>query len=119
MSDHYVDMMNPKDKKVMSLDLEFIDDATDELIADLSAAKEDNRQNIVDNGNPYTKIIKERVTGTEISVDIYDVLVAFNVTNPATAHAVKKILCAGTRGTKSKEQDILEAIRSLQIAMIL
>lgn len=46
-------------------------------------------------------------------VDVYDVLHAFGVTNPATAHAIKKMLKPGQRGHKSAEQDIDEAIQSL------
>jgi hypothetical protein len=42
-------------------------------------------------------------------VDVYAVLEAFGVTCPAVAHAVKKLLCPGTRGAKDKKQDIKEA----------
>ena len=35
-------------------------------------------------------------------VDVYDVLMAFNVTNPATQHAIKKLLMPGNRGHKDK-----------------
>lgn len=47
------------------------------------------------------------------SIDVYRVLDLFNVTDPCLQHAVKKILCAGGRGEKSLEQDIHEAIDSL------
>jgi hypothetical protein len=50
--------------------------------------------------------------------DVYDVLVAYDVTNPAIAHAVKKLLCAGKRnGGKSVRQDYQEAIDSIQRAI--
>jgi len=49
-------------------------------------------------------------------IDVYDVLHTFNVDNPAIAHAVKKMLCAGTRGYKDYQQDIQEAIDSLERA---
>ena len=42
-------------------------------------------------------------------VDVYAVLEAFGVTCPAVAHAVKKLLCPGERGTKDKRQDIKES----------
>ena len=46
-------------------------------------------------------------------VDVYDVLTAYRVTNPADAHAIKKMLCPGKRGVKSANQDRREAIISL------
>ena len=46
-------------------------------------------------------------------LDVYRVLKLFNVTDPGEQHAVKKILCSGIRGNKSHEQDIREAIDSL------
>jgi hypothetical protein len=52
----------------------------------------------------------DRVT---ITVDVYDVLRAFDVRCPATQHAVKKLLCAGIRGHKDKRQDLAEARESI------
>ena len=49
-------------------------------------------------------------------IDVYDVLYAFEVDNPAIAHAIKKMLCAGTRGYKDFQQDVQEAIDSLERA---
>ena len=51
-----------------------------------------------------------------INVDVYDVLVAFDVTNPALQHAIKKMLCTGIRGYKDFNQDIDEAIQALERA---
>lgn len=51
-----------------------------------------------------------------VTVDVYDVLKAFNVTCPATQHALKKMLCTGLRGHKDAETDLNEAIASLQRA---
>lgn len=50
-------------------------------------------------------------------VDVYDVLTAFNVTNPATAHAIKKLLCPGVRGHKDKLTDLKEALHSIERAI--
>lgn len=50
-------------------------------------------------------------------VDVYDVLTAFNVTNPATAHAIKKLLCPGLRGHKDKLVDLLEASEAIERAI--
>lgn len=47
-------------------------------------------------------------------VDVYRVLLIFNVTHPCIQHAVKKLLAAGQRGTKDADKDIAEAIESLQ-----
>jgi hypothetical protein len=52
----------------------------------------------------------DRVT---ITVDVYDVLKAFDVRCPAIQHAIKKLLCAGIRGHKDKRQDLAEARASI------
>jgi len=46
-------------------------------------------------------------------VDVYRVLDLFGVSNPCIQHAIKKLLCAGTRGVKDTQQDVQEAITSL------
>ena len=51
--------------------------------------------------------------GHKIIVDVYSVLQAFNITNAATAHAVKKLLAAGSRGYKDIIQDLEEAKASI------
>lgn len=48
------------------------------------------------------------------TLDIYRILALFEVTDPCLQHASKKVLCAGMRGAKSKEQDVREAIQSLE-----
>lgn len=45
-----------------------------------------------------------------VTVDVYDVLSAFAVIDPALQHLIKKALCAGLRGHKDIQQD-LEDIR--------
>lgn len=48
-------------------------------------------------------------------IDVYRVLLAFQVTDPCIQHAVKKLLVAGGRGAgKDISQDIKEAIDSLE-----
>ena len=49
--------------------------------------------------------------------DVYDVLQAFGVSNPADQHAIKKMLMPGKRGHKGSIQDRREAIQSLQRAI--
>ncbi len=51
-----------------------------------------------------------------VQIDVYDVIVAYGVTCPALAHALKKMLMPGQRHAKTFEQDINEAIASLQRA---
>ena len=47
-----------------------------------------------------------------IFIDVYDVLMAWSVTNPALQHLIKKALQAGERGHKSREQDLQDIIDS-------
>jgi len=52
-----------------------------------------------------------------VTLDVYDVLKAFDVTNPATAHAIKKLLASGQRGYKDTVQDLEEAMQSIARAV--
>ena len=65
-----------------------------------------------DQSNKYDREIKPNVF-----VDVYDVLHAFKVVNPAAQHAIKKLLCSGSRGHKTKEQDLKEALDSIKRAI--
>ena len=47
-----------------------------------------------------------------VEVDVYDILKAFNVTNPALQHLIKKALQPGNRGHKTLEQDLNDIIAS-------
>lgn len=46
-------------------------------------------------------------------IDVYDVLIAYQVTDPCLQHAIKKLLMPGQRGTKSFYQDVIEARQAL------
>lgn len=59
---------------------------------------------------------KYKVTTKGVEIDVYDILVAYEVVNPAIQHAVKKLLKAGQRGYKDKSQDYDEAIQSINRA---
>ena len=61
--------------------------------------------------NKYSKEIKH-----DVFVDVYDVLKAWNVTNPALQHLIKKALQPGARGHKTLEQDIDDIIASAKRA---
>ena len=54
-----------------------------------------------------------------ITVDVYRVLSAFEVTDPALQHLIKKALCAGLRGHKDTEQDLQDIIDSGHKALTL
>ncbi len=57
--------------------------------------------------NKYQREIKPGVF-----VDVYDVLAAWKVTNPALQHLVKKALQPGERGHKTREQDLDDIVAS-------
>ena len=69
----------------------------------------------------YTRTITQTINGEDrgcsVTVDVYDVLRAFNVTDPAIQHAIKKLLCTGIRGHKDSRQDLEEAIQSIDRAL--
>ena len=48
------------------------------------------------------------------AVDVYRVLVLFDVKSHPIGHAVKKLLCAGKRGAKDYRQDLIEAKASIE-----
>lgn len=51
-----------------------------------------------------------------VVVDLYDIAEAYGVTGHAEFHALKKIIMAGNRGYKDREQDLAEAIVSIERA---
>lgn len=62
-------------------------------------------------GSKYLRNIKG------VTVDIYDVLTAFDVHCPARQHAIKKLLCAGIRGKGDESQDLNEALDAVKRAI--
>ena len=64
------------------------------------------------NKSKYHREIKKGVL-----IDVYDVLNAFEVINPAMQHALKKMLAPGKRGAKGTIQDMKEAIQSIERAI--
>ena len=52
-----------------------------------------------------------------VVIDVYDVLQAFEVVNPALQHLIKKALCASLRGHKKREQDLVEILESAKRAI--
>jgi shikimate 5-dehydrogenase len=60
---------------------------------------------------------KYKVNYKGLELDVYDVLKAFEVSNPAIQHAIKKLLKGGKRGYKDVSQDYKEAIQSINRAI--
>ena len=63
-----------------------------------------------------SKYHKEIKSG--VFVDVYDVLNAYEVTDPATQHAIKKLLMPGQRGHKDGLKDLQEAKMSIERAIV-
>ena len=72
-------------------------------------------------GSKYHRTIMQTLPGEfqhlAITVDVYDVLRAYGVRCGARQHAVKKLLCAGLRGSKDARQDLREAIEAIERAI--
>lgn len=68
--------------------------------------------------NPYQRTIIG-LDGSKCAVDVYRILDAFKTDSPALDHAIKKILCPGTRHQKDREQDLKEAIASIEAELLL
>ena len=66
---------------------------------------------------PVSQQNKYQRTVPSTTIDVYDVLTAYNVTNPATQHAIKKLLQPGNRGHKDTLTDLREALASIQRAI--
>lgn len=56
-----------------------------------------------------SKYLRDIILTPDGKVDVYAVLIAFLVTCPARAHAIKKLLCSGIRGKGDVIQDLTEA----------
>ena len=75
-----------------------------EMLAKVSHLISDKRHRIT--SSKYTKTIHG------VSVDVYDVLQAWGVINPALQHLIKKALQCGQRGHKDNAQDLQDIIDS-------
>lgn len=72
---------------------------------------EPNKGGVIAGSSKYIRSCKG------VTIDVYDVLQAFEVTNPALQHLIKKALCAGLRGHKDREQDLNEILESAKRAI--
>jgi hypothetical protein len=96
----------------------------------MSLSREDRNEfdRDIANSVPFRKETTQKVSNNKKSnkynreckgviIDVYDVLQAFDVKNPALQHLVKKALCVGIRGHKTKEQDLKDIIDSSKRAI--
>lgn len=80
-----------------------------EMLAKVSHLISDKRHRIT--SSKYTKTIHG------VSVDVYDVLQAWGVSNPALQHLIKKALQCGQRGHKDNAQDLQDIIDIIDSAI--
>ena len=69
------------------------------------------REPVVTNDSKYNRPCKG------ITIDVYDVLKAFNVTCPALQHLIKKALAVGQRGHKDASEDLKDILASAKRAI--
>lgn len=69
------------------------------------------REPIATNDSKYNRPCKG------ITIDVYDVLKAFNVTCPALQHLIKKALAVGQRGHKDANEDLKDILASAKRAI--
>lgn len=90
---------------------ERLTEATQNVLAAAPALMDEKY--ILDHSKPAKPRNKyQREIRPGVFVDVYDVLKAFAVTDPALQHLIKKALCAGLRGHKSRQTDLQDIIDS-------
>ena len=74
---------------------------------------------VPDAPNTYNKYNREVIgfDGTKTTIDVYRVLDAFNVADPALQHLIKKALCVGIRGHKDSITDYTDILKSAEKAL--
>lgn len=68
-------------------------------------------------GKKYLRTIRAADGDGAVNVDVYAVLEAFGVTCPARAHAIKKLLCCGTRGKGDAIADLQGVLAAVNRAV--
>lgn len=68
-------------------------------------------------GKKYLRTIQAADGDGSVNVDVYAVLEAFEVTCPARAHAIKKLLCCGTRGKGDAVADLMGVLAAVNRAV--
>jgi hypothetical protein len=70
-----------------------------------------------DVNNPLQEANKYQRACKGVMIDVYDVLQAWSVTNPALQHLIKKALCPGERGHKGRQEDLQDVLDSAKRAI--
>lgn len=93
----------------------------DELIISdvctLNSYKYEVKNGVITLLTPATPVNKYNRQCNGITIDVYDVLKAFEVTDPALQHLIKKALRTGLRGHKTREQDLQDILDSAKRAV--
>lgn len=75
------------------------------------------RERVTDAAPAVTSDSKYNRPCKGITIDVYDVLKAFNVTCPALQHLIKKALAVGQRGHKDASEDLKDILVSAKRAI--
>lgn len=75
------------------------------------------RERVTDAAPAVTSDSKYNRPCKGITIDVYDVLKAFNVTCPALQHLIKKALAVGQRGHKDASEDLKDILASAKRAI--
>lgn len=75
----------------------------------------DNHECLLEKPRVVPNKYKRVINGA--SVDVYDILKAYEVNNPALQHLIKKALCAGIRGHKDRKTDMKEILSAANRAL--
>ena len=81
-----------------------------DYMTEMTPEEEEIYKEYIDVGKPANKYLRE--IKPSVYVDVYDVLKAWEVSNPALQHLIKKALQAGNRGHKDLETDMQDIIDS-------
>lgn len=89
--------------------LPFVDDepSLNNQYAEIEQVRQAQREN-----NHYFKDVSDIDT-----IDVYEVLKRFNVTDPCLQHLIKKALCVGNRGHKDLETDLRDILKTAKRAL--
>jgi len=106
---------------VARIDGDFVFDTRDKVYRVLGSTYPHNYEHVDEpqadpvnhSGSKYLRDVQ--LVGGKI--DVYAVLVAFDVRCPARQHAIKKLLCAGLRGKGDELQDLRESIDAVRRAI--
>lgn len=93
---------------------------TDEIVLDTRQFKPGLHQLLRDAGDQVPQALVSKQYGHYFrelptnKVDIYRLILAYQINDPCIQHALKKLFAAGQRGSKDTSKDIQEAIDSLK-----